>query len=207
METCKEPILTVSSDQSGTEILHVSVDYSLETLYESNLCPSPLKNALRGMISWHQRNETTISRAIHSSRQYMEFRAYLNVVGINPEEVKDTLEIPIKRPGFIVSFSDVQATPDDDPIVASYVSIQLKDKKIQAGNIAIIGIKRRQITYLTTVDQLKGKQLTYKVIEDFCNQIPSWIEPEGNYLGSAEYRQAMAKVTTKRALIRCMEEL
>ncbi|MCD4753832.1 MAG: hypothetical protein K8R40_12240 [Anaerolineaceae bacterium] len=207
MEACKEPVLTVSSDQSGTEILRVSVDYSLETLYESNVCPPPLKNALRGMISWHQRNETTISRAIHSSSQYLEFRAYLNVVGVNPKEVKDCLEIPINRPGFIVGLSNVHATPDDDPIVACYVSIQMKGQIIQTSKIALTGIKRRQITYLTTVDHLNGKQLTDKVIEDFCNQIPSLIEPESNYLGSAKYRQAMAVVTTKRALKQCMEEL
>ncbi|MCD6474746.1 MAG: hypothetical protein J7K85_00615 [Anaerolineaceae bacterium] len=207
MEACKEPVLTVSSDQSGTEILRVSVDYSLETLHKSKVCPPPIKHALHGMISWHQRNETTISRAIHSSSQYLEFRAYLNVVGINPKEVKDTLEIPIKRPGFIVGFSDVHATPDDDPIVASYVSIQMKGQLIQTSKIALTGIKRRQITCLATVNHLDGKQLTDKVIEDFCNQIPSWIEPEGNYLGSAEYRQAMAMVTTKRALKQCMEEL
>ena len=207
MEACKEPVLTVSSDQSGTELLRVSVDYCLETLYESNVCPPPLKNALRGMISWHQRNETTISRAIHSSSQYMEFRAYLNVVGINPKEVKDCLEIPIRRSGFIVSFSDVHATPDDDPIVASYVSIQMKAKNIQTTKIALTGIKHRQIIYLATSDHLVGKQLTDNEIEDFCNLIPSMIEPEDNYLGSPEYRQAMAVVTTKRALKQCMEEL
>ena len=207
MEACKEPVSTVSSDQSETEILRVSVDYSLETLYESNVCPPPLKNALRGMISWHQRNETTIARAIHSSSQYLEFRAYLNVVGINPKEVKDCLEIPISRPGFIVRFSDVRATPDDDPIVASYVSIQLKGQIIQTAKIALTGIKRHQITYLSTFDHLNGKQLTDTTIEYFCSQIPSWIEPEGNYLGSSEYRQAMAITTTKRALKQCMEVL
>jgi len=204
MEACKEPVLTVSSNKPETEVLRIPVDCKLESLYESDHCPAPVKNALKGMISWHQRNETTVSKALRHSTNFSEFKACLTVMDVDLTPADSVLEIPLNQR--FVHFSDVRGTPDSDPIVACYAGVETSQKKITNLAVILTGIQRQEFTKLPVTD-LIGKGLNADTIQHFCDQIPNMIEPQNNYLGSSDYRRAMAVLTTKRALTACMEEL
>ena len=50
---------------------------------------------------------------------------------------------------------------------------------------------------------LVGKPLDTQTIADVAAAIQEEVNPKGNYLGSVEYRRAMAVITIKRALEIC----
>jgi CO/xanthine dehydrogenase FAD-binding subunit len=60
---------------------------------------------------------------------------------------------------------------------------------------------------MVSLDTLTGNPLDEANIASAVKRIAPQVDPVGDYLGSAEYRQEMARVTVQRALLECMTQL
>jgi CO/xanthine dehydrogenase FAD-binding subunit len=101
----------------------------------------------------------------------------------------------------------VSRTPADAPIVNAAAIIHLsEDGHIINADAAVCGASKLPILLLD-LKSLNGKPLNESSIADAVKSIPVQVNPEGDYLGSADYRREMARVCVRRALEMCMQQL
>jgi CO/xanthine dehydrogenase FAD-binding subunit len=77
---------------------------------------------------------------------------------------------------------------------------------VKETRVAMTGVWKRTGGMAQAPAQLAGKPLDAEAIEAVAQAIAAETSPRSNYLGSEEYRRAMAIVTSRDALTQCMEE-
>ena len=184
--------------------LIISKACTLDDVYQHPLTPPILKSTLEKMVTWHARNETTVDNAIRSHHRFPQFQAYLLATGSNTEG--EALQIPIGYQNVSVQYADVRATPADEPIVSAFVCLQKSAQKITGLRIVITGAHIESPYLLDTSNQLIVNNANTAAIDKLMELVETELQPESDYLGSAEYRLAMAKVTVKRAFHHCLED-
>jgi CO/xanthine dehydrogenase FAD-binding subunit len=108
--------------------------------------------------------------------------------------------LPIRK-NIHCALERVSRSKSDGSIVSVVVKGELTQKTAHNVRIAVFGANPAPKRYYSAESYLSDKPFTYKLAESIEEKIQDETEAVGDYRGSAEYREAMAGVLTKRALI------
>jgi len=108
--------------------------------------------------------------------------------------------LPIRK-NIHCALERVSRSKSDGSIVSVVVKGELTQKTAHNVRIAVFGANPTPKRYHSAESYLSDKPFTYKLAESIEEIIQDETEAVGDYRGSAEYREAMAGVLTKRALI------
>jgi CO/xanthine dehydrogenase FAD-binding subunit len=222
-----DQVLSVDPAATG-EVWRIDVDASLQSVMDSPACPSLLYGTLTGALSWQTRNETPVRRALRSPRVAPQWVAALLALGatVNLERGDDgptevTLESLLQRrtEGKISALhvplggverrwgqATVARTPADEPIVAAIAAVVVRGDVVRQARVALTGVWPGSVRLAEAAARLVGGPLDAERIQAVAAAVEEEVAPTGDFLGSAEYRRAMAGVLTRRALESCAHQ-
>lgn len=208
----------------------IACDATLQQVLDSAGCPELFRRALTGFLSWHVRNRTTIERALTTPSTALAWFAAILALGAEvrvegqghtPVEaflerrVKGRLEalrIPLLEPRGVLlkdarcGEARVARTPSDEPIVSAVAVVEGGQPAVTRARLVLTGVWPRPAGLAKAADRLAGAPLTLDAIRDVASAVEAEVAPKGDFLGSAEYRRAMAGVMARRALEECLAE-
>jgi len=96
----------------------------------------------------------------------------------------------------------VARTLADEPIVAAIAVVALDGDVVGQARVALTGAWPEPLRLAEAAARLVGGPLDAEHIQAVAEAVEEEVAPQGDFLGSAEYRRAMAGVLTRRALER-----
>lgn len=207
----------------------IACDATLEQVLECAACPELFRRTVTGSMSWHVRNRTTIERvlttpsaALYWFSALLALGAQVRVEGQGSIPVDAFLERRVKghlqalhipalapdgalRPGIRWGEARVARTPSDEPIVLAIAVVEAAAGTVTRARLALTGVWARPAGLAGAADRLVGRGLDSGAIAEVVSAIGDEVAPRGDFLGSAEYRRAMAGVLARRALEACLQ--
>jgi CO/xanthine dehydrogenase FAD-binding subunit len=207
-------------------LLRLEGHNSLQSVYEAENTPALLRWAIGRSFVWQRRNDTEVLQASLSMDQGPMWAAALLAwdaqIAFDSGEVASLAayvkrEIkPKGRPEAILiqpetenlrwGTSEVSRLPTDTPIVGAVAVVEMEDGKVKDVRVALTGVWKRTAQLAQTPTSLACKTLTETGIDAVAKAIAKEVTPKSDYLGSEEYRRAMAEVTSRDALTQCLKE-
>ena len=219
-EACTAPA-AAPRDENWT----VEGDSSVQSVIERIDCPPLICDTLTRLFSWQVRVETSVRRALTAPLLAAPFVAVLLALGAEVSvgegsdatrasvrelidgEVKGrvtAVHVPLcggqRRFGHAV----VARTPADEPIVAAYAVIEKDGQTVRQARVALTGVWPEPARLAQAPQGLVGGQADRSATTSVAAEVARETAPRGDFLGSAEYRRAMAAVLTRRALEQCL---
>ncbi len=203
------------------ETWSIEADASLQSVLDDAGCPSLLRRALTGALSWQTRNETSVRRALTAPRIAPQWVAALLALGATVTVKGDDgpTEVPLAKmgssrphalhvgPGGVKwGAAHVGRTPADTPIVAAVAGVEVAGGVVQQARVALTGVWPEPVRLAEAPAQLVGRPLDETSIQAVAGAVEKEVAPQGDFRGSEEYRRAMAGVLTRRALEACLCE-
>lgn len=203
----------------------VSANASLQAVLDDPACPPLIRRVLRARHSWQVLNETTVERTLRASHLMPQWIAALLALGatvtVERADEVETVELETLVQGgsdgapqsLHVPRSDavrwgeacVARTPSDDPIVAAIAVVNLGDGVVKEARVALTGVSSQPVWMAEAAHQLLDGEMDRERVEGVASAVEGEVQPQGDYLGSEDYRRAMAGVLTRRALVSCLE--
>ena len=210
---------------SNGEPWSIDADAPLQAIVTSPDCPPLLRQTLTGALSWQARNETPIYRALTSARIASQWSAALLALGAtvtvegNDGSTEIALEtlgqyegegkvsvLHIRVDGMTWCEAHVARTPADEPIVAAVAAVKMDGDVVRRARVALTGVWSHPVGLAKAPVQLVDGPLDLTSIQTVAEAVEKEVTPKGNFLGSEEYRRAMAGVLTRRALEECRRQ-
>jgi carbon-monoxide dehydrogenase medium subunit len=110
------------------------------------------------------------------------------------------IRMPIPSPDTRSSYQRVARTPKDYPILCAVASFAMKDGIAGNVRVAVGGVAPTPIRLSRLEFGLEKKRLADWFEGELEAQMQT-VNPQGDWLGSAEYRKAMARVLVRRAVM------
>lgn len=218
----------LSIDPAGAgDVWSIDADALLQSVLDRPDAPPLLRQALSGVLSWQTRNETPVRRTLTSPRLAPQWVAALLVQGATvtieaedgPSDVPlelllehrgegavAALHVPPGGPGWRWSEAHVARTPADEPIVAAFAIVDVRDGVVEQARVALTGAWPEPVRLADAPAVLAGGPLDAERIRAVAAAIEQEVVPQGDFLGSEEYRRAMAGVLARRALEACLHQ-
>jgi len=208
------------------ELVRLDANAPLQAVLTSTHTPALFHQVLRRCFTWQQRNDTTIMQAalsadlspmwvaaliawdaqvLFDTGDTVSLRSYLKRAIAAKGETTALLLLPCgenRRWGM----ADVARAQADDPIVGAVAVVDLDKGRVTNSSLALTGVWKRTVDLSQATGQLLGQSLSSDSIATVASAIAGEVNPRSNFLGSTEYRRAMAQVISRDALIQCMEE-
>jgi len=218
------PPTTLPATDSG--LLRLDGWASLQSVYEAENTPELLRWAIGRSFVWQRRNDTEVLQATLSmdqgpmwaaallawdaqiafdSGETAPLDAYLKR-DVHPKGRPEAVLIRPETKSLCWGTSDVSRLPTDVPIVGAVAVMEMDGKTVKSARVALTGVWQRTVDLAEAAGQLAGGPLTAEAIAKVAEAIAAAAEPRADYLGSEEYRRAMAEVISKDAMSKCMEE-
>lgn len=124
---------------------------------------------------------------------FLSMRDDLLMMGLLTE-----IAIPMTNPR--ASLQTVARTPSDKPIVSVCAAARIEDSVARDVRIALGGVADIAVRASAAEEALEGRTLNDAVIENAARTAAEGLTRHGDFRGSAEYRQEMAAVLTRRAV-------
>jgi carbon-monoxide dehydrogenase medium subunit len=217
--------IEMKDDWVGEEMWSINADAPLQLVLDSPECPPLLCQTLTGVLSWQTRNEKSVRQALTSPRVAPQWVATLLALGAMVSMEGDTgaaetpLEALLQRRaegkvstlhvmvgGVKCGEAHVARTPADDPIVAAVAVVEIDGDVVRQARVALTGVWPELVRLAEAPAQLIGGPLDEERIRTVAEAVEKEVAPKGDFLGSKEYRRAMAGVLTRRALEKCLDQ-
>jgi CO/xanthine dehydrogenase FAD-binding subunit len=215
------------NDRQADAFWTVDPDASLQSLLDDPDCPKLLSRVLKTVHSWQLRSETTVGRTLRASQLMPQWTAALLALGarVTVEDEDGAREVDLEALVQRQARGDVTAlhvpqradsgwgeahvarTPSDDPIVAAHAVVRADGGVVEEARITLTGVSSDPVWIAAASSPLVGQRLDDDQIAAVAAAVRDEVEPEGDYLGGADYRRAMAGVLTRRALEACVVSL
>jgi CO/xanthine dehydrogenase FAD-binding subunit len=215
----------MKDDWIGEKTWNIDADALLQSVLDSPECPSFLRQTLTGAISWQTRNEKSVRQALTSPRVAPQWVAALLALGAMVTMKGDTgaVETPLEAllqrraegkvstlhamvRGVKCGEAHVARTPADAPIVAAVAVVEIDGDVVRQARVALTGVWPELVRLAEAPAQLTGGPLDEERIRTVAEAVEKEVAPKGDFLGSKEYRRAMAGVLTRRALEKCLDQ-
>jgi CO/xanthine dehydrogenase FAD-binding subunit len=201
----------------------IATDAPLQSVLDRPDAPPLLRQTLTGALSWQTRNETPVRRALRSPRIAPQWMAALLALGATvtvegeagPEEVAlavgtglprlHALHVP-RTEGTRWGAAHVARTPADEPIVAAVAVVEMTGGIVQQARVALTGVWPEAVRLAEAPARLVGGPLDETSIGAVAVAVEEEVAPTEDFMGSEEYRRAMAGVLTRRALEQCLHQ-
>jgi len=196
----------------------------LQAALISTHTPALFHQVLRRCFTWQQRNDTTIIQAALSADLSPMWGAAL--IAWNVQVLFDTgdavsLTAYLKRAspakGETIALllpscgenrrwgmADVARSQADDPIVGAVAVVDFDQDRVLDARLALTGVWKRTVALAQSPANLAGGPLNEEAIAAVADAIVAESEPRTDFLGSEDYRRAMAAVISRDALTQCM---
>jgi CO/xanthine dehydrogenase FAD-binding subunit len=211
------------------KVWSIDAGVPLQSVFDNPECPPLLRQTLTGALSWQIRNETPVRRALASPRVAPQWVAALLASGATVIVERDdglaeipletlaqrqgagkvsALHVPRGAGGGKWGEAHVARTPADEPIVAAVAGVEMDDDNnvVRQARVALTGVWPEPVRLAKAPAQLVGSPLDEDSIRAVAEAVEKEVTPAGDFLGSEEYRRAMAGVLTRRALKVCLRE-
>ena len=218
------PTLTLTLPQTEAGFLRLEGDAPLQTIVDAANAPELLKQVLQRSYSWQERNDVSIRRAALSpdrgplwAAALMAWDAYVLFDSgemasyahymrreVRPKGRSTDLLIPPAAENLRWGVADVARTKLDTPIVGAVAVVEFDGEQVKAARVALTGVWKRTADLAQAPEALVGQKLTPEIIGAVAEAIAVETDPRPNYLGSVEYRRAMADVLSRDALMQCL---
>jgi len=197
---------------------------SLQAVYESPDSPALFGQTLGGTLTWQQRDETTVEKALRSpglAPQWVASLLALNasvIVGGELQPLADflhqkgrrekieALQVPHAGTNRTWGEAHVARTPADPPIVAAIAVVDWAGSVVRDVRLALTGVWHVPVQLVKATKLLMNNALDDDLIRQAAAAVQQEVSPPDNFLGSADYRREMAAVLTRRALQACKEQ-
>jgi carbon-monoxide dehydrogenase medium subunit len=224
----------LSVDPAGAGgVWSVDADAPLQSALDRPDTPPLLRQVLTGVLSWQTRNETPVRRTLMSPRVAPQWAAALLALGATvtvggddgPTEVPVELVLQRQAKGVVSALhvelgsvrwgeARVARTPADEPIVSATAVVEMDGPSAGSGQgdvvrqvrVALTGAWPEPARLAKAPDRLVGGPLDAEHIQAVADGVAEEVAPSGDFLGSEEYRRAIAGVTTRRALQACLRQ-
>jgi carbon-monoxide dehydrogenase medium subunit len=216
--------LSVNPTSTGG-VWSVDADAPLQSVLDRPDTPPLLRQALTGVLSWQTRNETPVRRTLTSPRLAPQWAAALLALGatVTVEGDDGPAEVPVesvlqRQAKGVVSALHVELgsvrwgearvarTPADEPIVSAIAVVGMDNDVVRQAHVALAGAWPEPARLAKAPARLVGGPLDAERIQAVADGVAEEVDPRGDFLGSEEYRRAMAGVTTRRALEACLRQ-
>jgi CO/xanthine dehydrogenase FAD-binding subunit len=207
-------------------LLYLAGAASLQSVYEAENTPALLRWALHRSFVWQRRNDTEALQATLSMDQGPMWAAALlawdaqilfdsgetaTLDAYTKREVKpkgrpEAVLIRPEQANLRWGHSDVARMASDKPIVGAVAVVEMENDKVRDIRVALTGVWKRTVQLAQTPTSLACRTPNKTNIAAVAQAIAAETTPRSDYLGSEEYRRAMAAVVSQDALIQCMEE-
>jgi xanthine dehydrogenase small subunit len=119
-----------------------------------------------------------------------------------PEAGELLVEVRIPRPQGALGAALERAarTPRDRSIVAAAAAIEVDGAACARARLALSGLAPQAVRWPAAERALEGRPVTAERIAEAAAAVEARARPEGDHLGSAEYRRAVGAVLARRAL-------
>ena len=197
----------------------------LESVYEADNAPALLRWALKRSFVWQRRNDTEVLQASLSmdqgpmwaaallawdaqvafdSGETAPLDAYLKRE-IKPEGRPQAILVRPESENLRWGTGDVSRLPTDTPIVGAVAVVEMDGDVVKSARVALTGVWKRTVDLAQAPAALAGGPLNAETIAAAAEAIAAEAAPRADYLGSEDYRRAMAAVISRDALTQCME--
>ena len=210
---------------STAGVWSVDADAPLQSVLDRPDTPPSLRQALTGVLSWQTRNETPVRRTLTSPRLAPQWAAALLALGatVTVEGEDGPMEVPVesvlqRQAKGVVSALHVELgsvrwgearvarTPADESIVSAIAVVGMDNDVVRQARVALTGAWPEPARLAKAPACLVGGPLDAEHIQAVADGVAEEVDPRGDFLGSEEYRRAMAGVTTRRALEECLRQ-
>lgn len=217
--------------ESGAAGLRIGAALSLSALLERDDLPDALKASLTRAISPNILNGASVGETLllRDHPLLREWHAALIALGAAAETADPArgpshrerhllltanpklehvviiaLLLPPFGPRIGLGAAHVSRTPADAPIVNAAACVHFDEAgKVISAMAALGGVSAEPVTGYVP-GSLSGWPLNAETAQAAAEEIAKHLTPPGDYLGSSEYRQAMAAVCLARALEACV---
>ncbi len=197
----------------------------LESVYEADNAPALLRWALKRSFVWQRRNDTEVLQASLSmdqgpmwaaallawdaqvafdSGETAPLDAYLKRQ-IKPEGRPQAILVRPESENLRWGTGDVSRLPTDTPIVGAVAVVEMDGEMVKNARVALTGVWQRTVDLAQAPATLAGGTLNAETIAAVAEAIAAEAAPRADFLGSEDYRRAMAAVISRDALTQCME--
>lgn len=211
--------------QSGEQrapgsIYRMAASSDLDSIYASGRLPDVLRGTLEGAFSWQRRNETTLERTLNMPGLAPQWVAGLLAGGalaqvegkslplaeVFQNAAKQEIEaVDVPVDGLHWGVAQVARTPVDEPIVFAIAAVRMAQGVVMQAKAVLTGVWQVSVGEAEAVNALAGGPLNLERIAEVSALVADEVSPKANYLGSVEYRRAMAVVLTRKALEMCLD--
>ncbi len=199
-------------------------DAPLQTIVDADNAPALLQQVLRRSYSWQERNDVSIRRAalspdrgplwaaalmawnasiLFDSGETASYARYMHR-DVRPQGRSTDILIPPEADALRWGVADVARTKLDAPIVSAVAMVEFDGDRVKAARVALTGVWKHTADLAQAPTQLAGQPLTPEAIDAVARAIAQEADPRPNFLGSIEYRRAMAEVLSRDALMQCL---
>lgn len=218
------PDLRVIAADAGT--LRLGAAAFLQEVVESDAAPPDLKASLTRALGPNLRQHASVGESLLADAPPGEWIAALAALEARVERVDaagtatespvaqfltepptrrraalvTAIMVPLPGPDTWLGAAFVARTPADKPIVCAAVRVtRAGDGRVASALAAIAGASPAPVMALRMAT-LAGQPLDEPNIASAVKQVAPAVNPVSDFLGSAEYRREMARVTVARAL-------
>lgn len=120
---------------------------------------------------------------------------------LKPSEVLTEIQVPLTQSASGGSYQKLERKAGDFATVGVAVQISLDEKgKCNYAGIGLTAVGPTNLRAKKAEERLVGKEITEDVIDEAAEEATDGIDPPSDIRGSSEYRVAMVKVFTRRAI-------
>jgi putative selenate reductase molybdopterin-binding subunit len=193
------------------EEFSIDIDVSLQAVLDNPGCPLLFRQALTGPLSWQVRNEMLVRKVLASPRIAPQWVAALLALGatvatengrvpLAEADIAKARTLSVNLDGLHWGEARVARTPADEPIVAAVAVVRLNEDVVQEARVALTGVWPEAVRLAEAPAHLVGGPLDEGHFQAVAEAVKREVVPKGDFLGSAEYRRAVAGVLTRQAL-------
>jgi CO/xanthine dehydrogenase FAD-binding subunit len=210
--------------------LRIGAAVALRALLERDEVPAALKAALTRVLSDNLLNGTSVGESLRqwNNPLLVEWAAALVALGAAVEtadprrgaghsdrhllltagraldsDVITALLLPLLTERMALGSAHVARTPADRAIVCAAACVRFDEAgKVSSGMAALGGVSAAPVDSFV-LGSLSGWPLNHETAQAASEEVAAHLSPPGDYMGSSEYRQAMAAECLMRALEAC----
>ena len=213
--------------EGSDRVLCVGTRARLQDVFDVPDCPDLLRSSLSGSVSWQQRGEITVQQAVLSPNLVPSWISALLAYGarlsFSDPLTEDSLLasflrrsdprpggltavlVPLDVPGRFWGSAQMGRTPADHPIVTASAVVDVTEDRVRQARVALSGVWHEHARLIDSAELLIGVPFCEETIHRVAASVRREVRPVGDFLGSADYRRAVAGVLARRALEACLD--
>jgi len=143
-----------------------------------------------------------VIKSTRSSRivEFKDFIKDMYTPDLSPGELVTEIIVPIPK-DYKFSYKKLERRAGDFAIVGVGVLVKMKGDVIDDIKVGLTAVNRIPVRAYKTEEELRGKRPTIENVERAAQLAIEYADPKSDIRGSAEYKKAMVKVMTKRAIL------